>query len=151
MAHKITRNITQVKDIDKQGLNTNNQNDLLSDDKHVYVRNQKEYHCLTDNVKEVNGVKPDLEDGNKAGINIGIEIINEGIGNPKGLGVTYGNKFIIKTVNSKGTDLGVNGGSSYIVKLNTSNILNENGVSIDSLIKSITDRVTELEKTNESE
>lgn len=74
MANKFTRNITNVKNILKQSLNTNNQNDLLSDDKHAYIRNKKEYHCLTDNVKSVNGVKADEK--NEVVIPIGIEELN---------------------------------------------------------------------------
>lgn len=65
MANKFTRNITDINDIKKIPLHTNVQNDLLSDSKHVYVRNIDEYHCLTDNIKIVNNLKPDLENGNK--------------------------------------------------------------------------------------
>ena len=55
MSNKFTRNITKVKDIKKQGLDTNNPNDLisLSDNKTVYLRRETDYHCLTDNVKSI--------------------------------------------------------------------------------------------------
>lgn len=55
MSNKFTRNITKVKDIKKQGLDTNNPNDLISltDNKTVYLRREKDYHCLTDNVKSI--------------------------------------------------------------------------------------------------
>ncbi|MFW3388692.1 UNVERIFIED_CONTAM: hypothetical protein RF648_22180, partial [Kocuria sp. CPCC 205274] len=54
MAHKFVRNITGVRDINKQALVTNEQNDILSDDTHAYIRNSKKYHCLTDNIKGIN-------------------------------------------------------------------------------------------------
>ena len=55
MSNKFTRNITKIKDIKKQGLDTNNPNDLISltDNKTVYLRREKDYHCLTDNVKSI--------------------------------------------------------------------------------------------------
>lgn len=55
MSKKFVRNITntKLKGDNKEPLYTNIQNDILSDDEDVYVRNQKEYHCLTDNIKEV--------------------------------------------------------------------------------------------------
>lgn len=67
MSHKFTRNITGVRNITKQGFSTNNQNDLLSGDvldstkKYpVWVRSGFHYHCLTDNIKTINGTyKPD--------------------------------------------------------------------------------------------
>lgn len=63
MAKRFTRNIRSIKDIEKQPKNTNQQNDLLSDDKHVYVRNKDQYEQITGGVKEVNGETPD-ENGN---------------------------------------------------------------------------------------
>ena len=58
MAKKIVRGITDIKTITKQGFDTNNVNDLLSDGEHNYIHRKKkdstdEYHCLTDNVKTV--------------------------------------------------------------------------------------------------
>ena len=55
MAKRITRNIRSIEDIEKQPKYTNKQNDLLSDDKDVYVRNQDKYEQITGGVKEVNG------------------------------------------------------------------------------------------------
>lgn len=63
MAKRFTRNIRSIKDIEKQPKYTNQQNDLLSDDKHVYVRNKDQYEQITGGVKEVNGETPD-ENGN---------------------------------------------------------------------------------------
>ena len=54
MAKRFTRNIRSIKDIEKQPKNTNQQNDLLSDDKHVYIRNKDKYENLTNSVKSVN-------------------------------------------------------------------------------------------------
>ena len=84
MAHKITRNITNVNDIKKIGMNVTNECDLVSDGKNVYVRVGKEYRQID------NDSKPDL--------------------------TTYYNK-----------------------------------TQVDNLLKEITDRVTKLENTNESE
>ena len=58
MGKKIVRGITDIKTITKQGFDTNNVNDLLSDGEHNYIHRKKkdstdEYHCLTDNVKTV--------------------------------------------------------------------------------------------------
>lgn len=55
MARIFVRSIkdTILKGIGKEPLHTNDQNDLLSDNEHVYVRNKDEYHCLTDNIKEI--------------------------------------------------------------------------------------------------
>ncbi|BCZ76241.1 BppU family phage baseplate upper protein [Tetragenococcus phage phiWJ7] len=63
MAKRITRNIRSIKDIEKQPKYTNKQNDLLSDEKDVYVRNKDQYEQITGGVKEVNGETPD-ENGN---------------------------------------------------------------------------------------
>ena len=84
MAHKITRNITQVNDIKKLGMNVTNECDLVSDGTNVYVRVGKEYRQID------NDNKPDL--------------------------TTYYNKK-----------------------------------QVDNLLKKITERLTALEKTNESE
>lgn len=58
MARKFVRNITGTKLRGKKNeiepLYTNLQNDLLSDDEDVFIRNIDEYHCITDNIKEVN-------------------------------------------------------------------------------------------------
>ena len=58
MAKKIVRGITDIKNITKQGFDTNNVNDLLSDGEHSYIHrkkkdNSEEYHCLTDNIKTI--------------------------------------------------------------------------------------------------
>ena len=65
MAKKIVRGITDVKNITKQGFDTNNVNDLLSDGEHSYIHrkkkdNSEEYHCLTDNIKTIKNGDPDL-------------------------------------------------------------------------------------------
>ena len=54
MANDFVRSIKNVRNINKQPLNTNEQTDLLSDDKHVYVRNKDQYENLTNAVKSVN-------------------------------------------------------------------------------------------------
>lgn len=61
MSREFVRNIknTVLKGKNKEPLHTNIQNDLLSDKEDVYVRNQKEYHCLTDNIKEI--VSPNIK------------------------------------------------------------------------------------------
>lgn len=53
MARKFVRNITgtKCKGSVKEPLATNVQNDILSDEEDVFIRNKKEYHCLTDNLK----------------------------------------------------------------------------------------------------
>lgn len=57
MAKKIVRSITGIKDINEQGFDTNNVNDLLSDGIHNYIHRKKigndEYHNLTDNIKTI--------------------------------------------------------------------------------------------------
>lgn len=58
MAKKFVRGITGVKNINKQGLDTNNVNDLLSDGEHNYIHRKKkdkteEYHNLTNNLKTI--------------------------------------------------------------------------------------------------
>lgn len=58
MGKKIVRGITDIKSITKQGFDTNNVNDLLSDGEHSYIHrkkkdNSEEYHCLTDNIKTI--------------------------------------------------------------------------------------------------
>lgn len=62
MARKFVRNITgtKLKGENKEPLKTNMQNDLLSDDEDVYVRNKDEYHCLTDNLKELTTSTPSI-------------------------------------------------------------------------------------------
>lgn len=61
MSHKFVRNITGVRNIKKQELVTNVQNDILSTNKldstrkyPVYIRTGYQYHCLTDNIKSIN-------------------------------------------------------------------------------------------------
>lgn len=58
MAKKFVRGITGIKKIDKQDLDTNNVNDLLSDGEHNYIHRKKkdkteEYHNLTNNIKTI--------------------------------------------------------------------------------------------------
>lgn len=65
MAKKIVRGITDVKTITKQGFDTNNVNDLLSDGEHSYIHRKKkdgteEYHNLTNNVKTITSSNTDL-------------------------------------------------------------------------------------------
>ena len=53
MSKNFVREIDSIKDINKQEFYTNKANDLLSTKEHNYIRKQKrEYHCLTDNVKQ---------------------------------------------------------------------------------------------------
>ncbi|MDN6162548.1 MAG: hypothetical protein L0I79_07230, partial [Atopostipes sp.] len=59
MAKRFTRNIRSIEDIDKQSKSTNEQNDLLSDKKDVYVRNQNKYEKITGGVHQVNNKTPD--------------------------------------------------------------------------------------------
>ena len=70
MSDNFTRNIKGVKEISKQSLSTNQQNDLLSDNKDVYVRNGEKYERLTGSVKSVNGAIPN-ENG---GVEIALEV-----------------------------------------------------------------------------
>lgn len=64
MAKKITRGITDVKDINKQDFDTNNVNDLLSDGQYNYIHRKKgkneEYHNLTDNIKTLSSDNTEL-------------------------------------------------------------------------------------------
>ena len=53
MSKNFVREIDNIKNINKQEFYTNKANDLLSTKDHNYIRKQKrEYHCLTDNVKQ---------------------------------------------------------------------------------------------------
>ena len=53
MSKNFVREIDGIKNINKQEFYTNKANDLLSTKEHNYIRKQKrEYHCLTDNVKQ---------------------------------------------------------------------------------------------------
>ncbi len=66
MGNKFTRNITGIKKIEDQGLETNNQNDLLSEvDGNVHVRTLDFYHEITNDVKNINGVDTTMQDNNK--------------------------------------------------------------------------------------
>lgn len=64
MAKKITRGITDIKDINNQDFDTNNVNDLLSDGQYNYIHRKKgkgeEYHNLTDNIKTISSDNTDL-------------------------------------------------------------------------------------------
>lgn len=55
MAKKFVRNITnsKLRGMSKEPLDTNVQNDLLSDEEDAFIRNKNEYHCLTDNIKSI--------------------------------------------------------------------------------------------------
>lgn len=51
MAKKFVRKITDVKNISKLDLNTNDVNDIISDGTHCYIRTpNKKYFCLTDKI-----------------------------------------------------------------------------------------------------
>ena len=53
MSKNFVREIDSIKDINKQEFYTNKANDLLSTKEHNYIRKEtREYHCLTDNVKQ---------------------------------------------------------------------------------------------------
>ena len=55
MSKNFVREINNINNINKQEFYTNKANDLLSTKEHNYIRKQKrEYHCLTDNVKQTN-------------------------------------------------------------------------------------------------
>lgn len=60
MAKRFTRNIRSIKDIEKQPKYTNQQNDLLSDDKHVYIRNKDKYERIT-GLNDINARLNDLQ------------------------------------------------------------------------------------------
>ncbi|MDN6612547.1 MAG: hypothetical protein L0L09_13470, partial [Staphylococcus equorum] len=75
MAKRFTRNIRSVENIEKQPKNTNEQNDLLSDDKEVYVRNQGKYEKITGNVEKVNNKEPD--DRGNVEIDTGTMTVND--------------------------------------------------------------------------
>lgn len=64
MSDLFTRNIQNIRNINKQPFKTNDVNDLLEDKagKH-YIRRRKDYHCLTDNIKTINGLAPSLSSG----------------------------------------------------------------------------------------
>lgn len=55
MAKKFVRNITNTKleGANKEPLFTNIQNDILSDDEHVYIRNKNEYFPLTKSILDI--------------------------------------------------------------------------------------------------
>lgn len=73
MSNKFTRNITNIKNVNEQGLETNNQNDLLSQtDGSVFVRTLDLYHNLTDNIKSINGNIVTMNDGNKLNLPISL-------------------------------------------------------------------------------
>lgn len=72
MARRFTRNITDtvLKGDKKEPLNTNVQNDILSDGEDVAIRNKNEYHILTDNIKEVTSSDLTITKTGKNSINI---------------------------------------------------------------------------------
>ena len=57
MAKRITRTITNIKEILQQKFYTNNIGDILSDNKDMYIHTkdglEHYYHCLTDNLKTI--------------------------------------------------------------------------------------------------
>lgn len=59
MSRRFTRNIKDT-DFKKEPLYTNQQNDLLSDGTDVAVRNNDEYHLLTDNIKTITSANTGL-------------------------------------------------------------------------------------------
>ena len=59
MSRRFTRNIKDT-DFKKEPLYTNQQNDLLSDGTDVAVRNNDEYHLLTDNIKSITSANTEL-------------------------------------------------------------------------------------------
>ena len=64
MSDLFTRNIQNVRNIKKQPFKTNDVNDILeAKDGQHYIRRRKDYHGLTDNVKSINGIKPDISTG----------------------------------------------------------------------------------------
>ena len=74
MSKRFTRNIRLIEDIDKQPKSTNEQNDLLSDKKDVYVRNQNKYEKITGGVHQVNNKTPD--DQGNVEIDTGVHKVN---------------------------------------------------------------------------
>ncbi|MDN6162250.1 MAG: hypothetical protein L0I79_05705, partial [Atopostipes sp.] len=60
---------------EKQPKYTNEQNDLLSDDKEVYIRNQGKYEKITGNVEKVNNKEPD--DSGNVEIDTGAMTVND--------------------------------------------------------------------------
>lgn len=53
MSKNFVREIDSIKNINKQEFYTNKANDLLSTKEHNYIRKEtREYHCLTDNIKQ---------------------------------------------------------------------------------------------------
>ena len=53
MSKNFVREIDSIKNINKQEFYTNKANDLLSTKEHNYIRKEtRQYHCLTDNVKQ---------------------------------------------------------------------------------------------------
>ncbi|MDN6161889.1 MAG: hypothetical protein L0I79_03855, partial [Atopostipes sp.] len=75
MAKRFTRNIRSIENIEKQPKYTNEQNDLLSDDKEVYIRNQGKYEKITGNVEKVNNKEPD--DSGNVEIDTGAMTVND--------------------------------------------------------------------------
>lgn len=54
MTRRITRNLVKVKDIKKLGTQVSQVNDLVNDlGNDSYIRREKDYHCLTDNIKTI--------------------------------------------------------------------------------------------------
>ena len=64
MAKKFVRGITDVKTINNQDLDTNNDNDQLTDGQYNYIHRKKgkneEYHNLTDNIKTLSSDNTEL-------------------------------------------------------------------------------------------
>lgn len=81
MAKKFVRGITGIKTINNQDFDTNSVNDLLSDGNHNYIHRRKadrseEYHCLTDNIKNIKSTNQYLTVNNDNANNTAILTIN---------------------------------------------------------------------------
>lgn len=126
MAHKITRNITQVNDIKKLGMNVTNECDLVSDGKNVYVRVGKEYRQIdNEEFQEV-----DLTDYyNKSEVD---EKIEENI-----------DKKSVKTINGKEP----NNEGNISIYAATLSISNNNTKGLMTLLNEIDNRIKVLENS----
>ena len=125
MAHKITRNITQVNDIKKLGMNVTNECDLVSDGTNVYVRVGKEYRQIdNEEIQEI-----DMTEYYKK------NEVDKKINNIE---------FSADKISYKNKD-----NSTSNVQIAMENRYTK--LEIDARLKKITERLTALENTNESE
>lgn len=90
MARKFVRNITGSKLIGskKEPLHTNVQNDILSDEHDVYIRNKNDYHCLTNDIKKIVSANDNLIVRKKDKNTAELEVVGGGSGG-------YKNKIIL--------------------------------------------------------